>query len=78
MINLADLISTELGVDDNSAFATPEAMRAAIAAVLDLTPPAINSGDDPEMHAMCTDGWWTCHSTVVRAIAEQLGLIAED
>lgn len=34
MTELADLIRTELGVEDDSYYATPEAMRAAITAIL--------------------------------------------
>lgn len=50
-----------------------EKLHAAILAVLDLTPPRINSGDDPNDHLLLTDGWTTAHHTVLLAIAEALG-----
>jgi hypothetical protein len=44
---------------------------AALRAVLDLRPPQTD-GEDTKTVALMDDGWWTCHSTVVRAIAEKL------
>ncbi|MER7014538.1 hypothetical protein ABT324_24200 [Saccharopolyspora sp. NPDC000359] len=41
--------------------------------VLGLTPPPMHPGDDPELHAILTDGWTTCLETVRRTIADKLG-----
>ncbi|MGW1680529.1 hypothetical protein [Saccharopolyspora sp. NPDC002376] len=45
----------------------------ALRKVLDLTPPPIHPGDDPELHNLLTEGWSTCLDTVRRTITEQLG-----
>ncbi|MER7078152.1 MULTISPECIES: hypothetical protein [Bacteria] len=53
--------------------AAPFITAAAVRPVLDLTPPPMHPGDDPELHAILTDGWTTCMETVRRTIADKLG-----
>lgn len=48
--------------------ATRPKLHAALHAVLDLTPPEMHEGDDPELHAILTDGWHACHTAVRGAI----------
>jgi hypothetical protein len=49
-------------------------LSAAVEAVLVLRPPQIDHDDDLEYEAAAIDGWWTCHSAVVRALHTALGL----
>ncbi|MEV5543092.1 hypothetical protein AB0L13_40355 [Saccharopolyspora shandongensis] len=45
----------------------------ALRKVLDLTPPPMHPGDDPELHNLLNEGWSTCMDTVRRTIADKLG-----
>ncbi|WP_219152289.1 hypothetical protein [Amycolatopsis sp. TNS106] len=47
-------------------------LQAAIAAVRELAPPAIQAGGDPELHELLTGGWETCHHTALSAIDNAL------
>lgn len=46
----------------------------ALHAVLRLKPPGAGPGDSPTDHALLTEGWETCHHTVVLAVAYALGV----
>lgn len=52
--------------------ATKPELIAAVRAVLALTPPAMSPGDDPDTHALRTDGWVVGHDAALRAIGDQL------
>lgn len=70
--NLRDLIIEQIGQPDSRLPKTK--LASAINAVLELIPPAMHSGDDPDDHMLLTDGWTTCHHTVLLTIAEHLDI----
>lgn len=51
----------------------PAALAAAVLAVLDVCPPGTD-GMSPADAVLVLDGWATCHTEVVTAVAQALGI----
>lgn len=52
---------------------SPGQLHRALIAVLAIEPPEINSGDDPAMHEMLTEGFTTATDAVRAVVVDVLG-----